>query len=119
MNAFCAALKSGTVLHTIIFTGLLYCATNVSSTVDNLPHVSHTEVHLVDNISPADTSSEETGTILGALGVAGWHLWHGSHVSLLACRSLVSVNTLASSQQTRKVGSNIALVKGLSGHLFD
>ena len=104
LNTFCAALKSGIVSRTIILTGLLYFAANVSSTVDNLPHVSHTPISL------ADTSAEETGTISGTLGVAGWHLWHGCRVFLLTCRSIVSVNTHRHGQQTRKVGGKIALV---------
>ena len=102
-------METGIAHQALLLTGLLDVANSLSSTVDNLPHISHAEVHLVDSVSPTDTSAQQTGTVSCTHGVAGWHLWHGGHVSLLTGRSLVSINTLVSSQQTGKVGGNIAL----------
>jgi len=109
-------LESGIAHHTILLTALLDVANSFSSTVDNLPHISHTEVSIVDEFSSTDTSAQQTGTGVSTHGVAGWHLWHG-HVSLLTCSSLVSLNTLVTSHQTGEVGGNIAFYRlvGLVG----
>jgi len=102
-------LESGVARQTVLLTALLDLAHRFSSTVDNLPHVFHTEVHLVDDISAADTPAQETGAGVATLSVAARHDWHGGHVSLLTGGSLVSLNTLVASQQTREVGSNVTL----------
>ena len=102
-------MESGIAHHTILLTALLDVANSFSSTVDNLPHIFHTEVHLVDDIPAADTPTQETGAGVATLSVAARHDWHGGHVSLLAGGSLVSLNTLVASQQTREVSGNIAL----------
>merc|ERR1712141_488849 len=108
-NAFGAALERGIARQTILLTALLDLAHRFSSTVDNLTHIFHTEVHLVDDIPAADTPTQETGAGVATLSVAARHDWHGGHVSLLTGRSLVSLNTLVASQQTREVSGNIAL----------
>ena len=113
-NTFWAALKTGIARHAILLTALLDVSNSFGGTVDDLPHIFHTEVHLVDDVTPADTSAQETGTGISTLGVAGWHLWHARHVSLLTGRPLVSLHTLASAQQTREVGCNIALGRNVS-----
>ena len=107
-------MKTGIARHAILLTALLDVSNSFGGTVDDLPHIFHTEVHLVDDVTPADTSAQETGTGISTLGVAGWHLWHTRHVSLLTGRSLVSLHTLASAQQTREVGCNIALGRNVS-----